>query len=109
MHHYLGAFLAFISFLLWITARIQLGDSFSIDAKAHRLVTHGLYSKLRHPIYYFSICAVIGIGIYIWSTWIFFPIIILMTLEVFRIRNEEAILSRTFGIKYQKYKKDTWF
>ena len=37
-----------------VTARLQLGKSFAITAKAHQLVTHGIYSKIRNPIYVFG-------------------------------------------------------
>src|ERR1700722_3470487 len=36
------------------TARYQLGRSFSITAKARQLVTKGVYSKIRNPIYVFG-------------------------------------------------------
>lgn len=37
--------------LLLIVARIELGGSFSVRPKAQALVTHGLYSRIRNPIY----------------------------------------------------------
>src|SRR4249919_564966 len=46
-----GIVLAAIAFPLWIAARVQLGSSFSFRAEAHRLVTTGLYAKIRHPVY----------------------------------------------------------
>ena len=39
------------SLVLLIVARIELGGSFSVRPKAQALVTHGLYSRVRHPIY----------------------------------------------------------
>lgn len=109
INHYFGTLLIIVSFALWIIARIQLGDSFSIGAKANRLVTEGVYGKLRHPIYYFSILAVIGIGIYLWSPIISLVVILLVLLELFRIRQEEAVLAKKFGDKYEEYKLKTWF
>src|ERR1700731_3392408 len=35
-------------------ARYQLGRSFAIRAEAHQLVTHGVYSRIRNPIYVFG-------------------------------------------------------
>jgi protein-S-isoprenylcysteine O-methyltransferase Ste14 len=37
--------------LLLALARIQLGQAFSVQAKASTLVTSGLYSRIRNPIY----------------------------------------------------------
>src|SRR5919197_2873700 len=51
-----GAILLFI-------ARIQLGDSFSVTAQARRLVIHGLYSRIRNPIYVFSALFFLGFAL----------------------------------------------
>lgn len=109
LNHYIGVYITFLAFVLWIIARIQLGNAFSIGAKASQLVTTGLYSKLRHPVYYFSILAVLGIGVYIWSPFVFIPIVLLVGLEVYRIRNEEQVLTARFGKAYKEYKTTTWF
>ncbi|HKQ54158.1 MAG TPA: hypothetical protein VJT74_17405, partial [Pyrinomonadaceae bacterium] len=44
-----GLTLASVCFPLWILARLQLGSAFTARPEARRLVTHGLYSKVRHP------------------------------------------------------------
>lgn len=109
MHHYVGILITIVSFILWIIARVQLGNAFSIDAKAQRLVTRGLYSKLRHPVYYFSILAVVGVGIYLWNVYIFIPIALLVCLEMYRLKKEEGVLYEKFGKDYTRYKANTWF
>jgi protein-S-isoprenylcysteine O-methyltransferase Ste14 len=43
------------------TARRQLGSSFAIKAAAHKLVTHGVYSKIRNPIYVFGMVMIAGL------------------------------------------------
>ena len=50
----LGLIVAIPSFLLLVLARIQLGRAFSVQAKASTLVTTGLYSRIRNPIYFFG-------------------------------------------------------
>ena len=45
----------------WIAARLQLGESFSVRPEARHLVTTGIYSKIRHPVYVFGTPAVTGI------------------------------------------------
>lgn len=40
------------SLVLLILARIELGGAFSVRPKAQALVTHGLYSRIRNPIYF---------------------------------------------------------
>ena len=108
-HHIIGIIIVASAFLLWIVARIQLGNSFTIGAHAKELVTVGLYSKLRHPVYYFSILAVAGIAIFTWSIYMLVPVILLVVIEVIRIKQEERVLEKTFGKKYISYKQTTWF
>lgn len=108
-HHIIGIIIVASAFLLWIVARIQLGNSFTIGAHAKELVTVGLYSKLRHPVYYFSILAVTGIAIFTWSIYMLVPVILLVVIEVIRIKQEERVLEKTFGKKYISYKQTTWF
>lgn len=61
---YIGTVLVAVAFCGWIIARVQLGSAFSIAPRSKFLVTTGLYAKLRHPVYYFSILAVLGLAIY---------------------------------------------
>lgn len=108
-HHVIGVLLTLTSFGFWIISRIQLGNAFSIAPKSRYLVTSGIYGKLRHPVYYFSITALIGISIFVWN-WIFvIPVLTLVIVEILRIRSEEKLLTLRFGNEYSNYKKSTWF
>ncbi|HET7823449.1 MAG TPA: methyltransferase, partial [Ornithinibacter sp.] len=42
---------------LWVVARLELGQSFSVGAEANELVTTGLYRHVRNPIYVFGTAA----------------------------------------------------
>lgn len=108
-HHIIGIVVTLVAFALWITARVQLGNSFTIAPEAKHLVTTGFYSKLRHPVYYFSILALAGLSIFIWSPYVLLVLVALITLEMVRIREEEKVLTRAFGKEYEEYKKQTWF
>lgn len=108
-HHIIGIVIVALAFILWLIARVQLGNSFTIGAHAKELVTVGLYSKLRHPVYYFSILAVTGIAIFTWSIYMTMPVILLVVIEIVRIKQEEEILEKTFGKRYINYKQTTWF
>jgi protein-S-isoprenylcysteine O-methyltransferase Ste14 len=52
-----GAVLLVLGFGLSGLARVQLGESFSVAPEAHELVTRGLYSRIRSPIYVFGLVA----------------------------------------------------
>ena len=54
LHQLIGVSIMIPAFFLWGLARLQLGMSFSGEARATALVTHGLYSRIRNPIYLFG-------------------------------------------------------
>jgi protein-S-isoprenylcysteine O-methyltransferase Ste14 len=108
-HHWIGAALSVPAFLLWMLARQQIGDSFAVRAEAKKLVTHGLYSKIRHPIYIFGGLAFLGeflaLGWYIWTV----VFMLINFSQYLRVRREEQVLSEAFGDEYRVYKARTWF
>ncbi len=105
----LGIALLFPSLILWATARIQLGGSFSVRPQAKGLVTHGLYSKVRNPIYSFGSLAILGLILYTGKLRYLWVFAFLVPLQLFRIRKEEKVLQEKFGDAYLEYKRKTWF
>jgi protein-S-isoprenylcysteine O-methyltransferase Ste14 len=106
---YFGASLIIISITTWLIARYQLGDAFSIFPQSKTIVSKGLYSKIRHPIYLSSIIASLGLCLMYKETWAYFVWLLLIILQALRAKKEEEILTRRFPEKYQAYKKSTWF
>jgi protein-S-isoprenylcysteine O-methyltransferase Ste14 len=104
-----GIGLITISFILLITARIQLGNSFSITAQANHLVTSGVYSKLRHPIYTFGQMLILGIALCLKSPIFFLFWLVLFFVQYSRAKAEEKVLEVKFGDAYREYKARTWF
>ena len=104
-----GAVMVFASGALLITARLQLGASFSIQAKAKKLVTTGLYSKIRNPIYVFAEFFLIGLGLMLGLWPLPVVAILLIPIQVARARKEEQVLAAAFGEEYERYKARTWF
>ncbi len=104
-----GLAIAIPALLLVLTARIQLGRAFSIRAKASNLVTTGLYSRIRNPIYVFS--GLFILGLIIWSGRPLFLLVlaILIPLQIYRSRKESEVLEARFGDEYRQYKQKTWF
>lgn len=97
------------SLALLIVARVQLGDSFSVRPKAQALVTHGLYSRIRNPIYLFSALTVAAFFLYIQRPLALSLLVVLFPLQVYRARQEEKILEAKFGEEYRQYRARTWF
>jgi len=107
--HIVGVSIAIPSLLLLCLARIQLGKAFSVQAKASTLVTHGLYSRIRNPIYVFGALTIVGVFIWISRPWLFLVFAILIPLQVYRSRKESQVLEKSFGAAYLEYKRNTWF
>jgi protein-S-isoprenylcysteine O-methyltransferase Ste14 len=96
-------------FILWSVARIQLGSSFAVTARARRLVTKGLYSRFRNPIYVFGSGVLAGLILFLerpLGLWIF---LVIIPLQILRARKESAVLEGAFGEEYRKYRAGTWF
>lgn len=105
---WIGLAIAGTGFAFWIIARLQLGHSFSVGAKAKSLVTTGLYSRFRHPIYLFGFIAYTGV-LLIWGKWIpFLCFWLIYSVEITRARKEERILEQAFGDEYRRYRASTW-
>ena len=97
------------SFLLWAVARHQLGDAFTGRAEARRLVTHGLYARIRHPIYVFAECTVIGIIIFMDLPLLLLVWVPAVVWQISRARREDRVLEEAFGDAFRRYRKQTWF
>ena len=106
---YIALSLSLVCAVLWFVARWQLGEAFSVTAQAHQLVTQGLYSKIRHPIYVFGTMAFLFVVLALqgWPALIIWAFVILI--QVARVRREERVLAEAFGAEYTAYRSRTWF
>jgi protein-S-isoprenylcysteine O-methyltransferase Ste14 len=104
-----GAVVAGVGLVLLILARLQLGAAFSVRAKAKKLVTTGLYSRIRNPIYVFAALFLVGLAVVLgrWELAVF--VVVLVPVQMYRARKEERVLSLAFGDEYARYKAGTWF
>ncbi|HZD46055.1 MAG TPA: isoprenylcysteine carboxylmethyltransferase family protein [Acidobacteriaceae bacterium] len=104
-----GAIIALTSLSLIVLARLQLGRSFSVRAKATRLVTTGLYSRIRNPIYISGCFIFLGLAMFIPAWWLLLVLVVVIPMQVVRSRSEAAVLEATFGDEYRRYRQQTWF
>lgn len=104
-----GSVLLISGMLLVLTARFQLGRSFSVTPQAKNLVTRGLYSKIRNPIYVFGALAIAGLFLILHrpGLWILFALVVLM--QILRGHKEAQVLEAKFGDDYRAYRSRTWF
>lgn len=107
--HIVGLCIALPAFLLLVTARLQLGRAFSVQAKASSLVTTGLYARIRNPIYVFSALLIAGVIVWTGKFWFLLVFCVLIPMQVIRSRKESKVLAEKFGAEYEEYKRKTWF
>jgi protein-S-isoprenylcysteine O-methyltransferase Ste14 len=106
---YAGMAVGVVGLALWALARIQLGKSFSVTAQARALVTTGLYSKIRNPIYFFAGVGYFGI-LTAWGKWYFLlGLLTMYSMQLLRARKEAKVLEAAFGDDYRRYRAQTWF
>lgn len=108
IHHAIGLALTVVGTALWFAARSQLGASFTMNAEAHRLVTHGVYHYVRHPIYIGA--EILSAGLFIFMR--LYPLLLLACLAIpwqrRRAQAEEDALESAFGEDYRAYRRRTW-
>ena len=109
VQHCIGMILLCVGAFLVIVARVQLGKSFAIRAKAKALVTHGLYSKIRNPVYLFSTVMFAGVILVIQAPILWVVLAALITFQTIRARREAVVLEDTYGEIYREYRRRTWF
>ena len=104
-----GFGLVVIGLAFVFTARYQLGKSFSVTPQARALVTHGLYSRIRNPIYIFGSLVILGIILIFQRPYLWFLLAVLIPIQILRARREAAVLEEKFGESYRQYRRKTWF
>ena len=107
--HIAGLCIAVPALLMLVVARLQLGRAFSIQAKASTLVTTGIYSRIRNPIYVSGALLILGLAVWTLQWWLLLFLAILIPLQIYRSRKESQVLEAEFGDAYREYKKKTWF
>jgi protein-S-isoprenylcysteine O-methyltransferase Ste14 len=105
----IGLLLALIGLAGVILSRYTLGRSFSIVPKATALVTSGIYSRIRNPIYVSGMFFVAGAALILWRFELLIVLLALIPVQILRARREAAVLEAKFGDAYREYRKRTWF
>jgi protein-S-isoprenylcysteine O-methyltransferase Ste14 len=103
-----GLVLLLPSLVLITLARFQLGSSFSVAPEARQLVTRGLYSRIRNPIYVFGSLVIAGLMLFLDRPYWLLVLALLIPLQVLRARAEARVLEEKFGDAYRQYRAKTW-
>jgi protein-S-isoprenylcysteine O-methyltransferase Ste14 len=106
---YTGIALIIPSFVLLLIAFHQLGNSFAVNAQAKELVTKGLYTKIRHPMYVFQILLFLGLAMVTRDVIAYGFCAFALVFVVWRVRIENRVLEEKFGDAYRAYREHVWF
>lgn len=104
-----GFAISLIGIVLFVAAKLQLGNSFSPCSSAkipEALVTQGVYSRLRHPIYTANLIFVLGLFISTGSLFIGIALFFLFYIYSQSIPREEEGLS-SYLPQYREYQNKT--
>jgi len=107
----LGAIAMLVGLWLFWRSHVDLGDNWSvtleIDAQ-HRLVTRGVYSVVRHPMYTSFFISGLGQALLL-ANWIAGPaaLVTVAVLVIVRVPNEEQMMITQFGNDYRDYMRRT--
>lgn len=106
---WIGLALALTGLTMIVLARYTLGRSFSVAAKARELVTHGIYSRIRNPIYIGGVIFISGICLIMRLPQLWLILLLVVPLQFVRARREARVLESAFGESYREYRRRTWF
>lgn len=106
---WLGLALAIIGLIGVVVSRWTLGTAFSVTPQARQLVTRGIYSRVRNPIYVSGAILIAGLILIVRVPWLWFPLVVVVVAQVFRAREEARVLEAKFGNEYRRYREQTWF
>lgn len=97
-----------IPLIYWIFNSIGLGISPTVGTrKEHKLVTHGIYRWVRHPLYSVGTLLFLSFAVIAESWFITLMAILAFILLAIRLPNEETHLIEKFGDEYREYMKRT--
>jgi protein-S-isoprenylcysteine O-methyltransferase Ste14 len=94
-----GAGLQIVGLIFQLYAKLSLGRSFGVLPATRRLVTHGAYRWLRHPIYFGYLVAHLGFLLTNFSLQNLMVLLVLYAAQIIRIRREEQILTLIPGYR----------
>jgi protein-S-isoprenylcysteine O-methyltransferase Ste14 len=102
-----GTICLFIGLWFLYRAHADLGTNWSMSLElreGHRLVTHGVYEHIRHPMYAALLLQAVAQALLL-PNWVAGPwcLVVLLVLVTFRLGPEEQMMREKFGKDYVAY------
>ncbi len=106
----MGVYLFIAAAIFFIVARITLGSNWTWSGyllrDRHKLITHGPYAYVRHPLYVSYLACGVASGLILTDSRIIMFVVLMMPLIYWKAIIEEQILEMIFP-EYKKYKEKT--
>jgi protein-S-isoprenylcysteine O-methyltransferase Ste14 len=106
-----GLVLAILGMGLIFWSSWALGRLYSPEVtlqNEHHLISDGLYRFIRHPRYLGGLLQGIGLSL-LFRSWIGLILtLVFLVIVLFRIKDEEAMMSKAFGLEWEAYCKRSW-
>jgi len=109
---FVGIAINITGLILWWSARLTLSKNWSTGfgkPKINQLVTHGIYSKICHPIYWGMNLTLTGLILIYPKYWFLVLGVLIIVYFFYRMKIENDYLSEKLGEEYRDYKRKTWF
>jgi len=108
---FIGTLCLALGLCLFYRSHADLGTNWSATLQVrenHRLITHGIYRRLRHPMYLALLLYAVGQALVL-PNWVAGPscAAAMALLVALRIGPEEQMMVETFGQEYEGYRATT--
>lgn len=109
--YFTGLAINILGLLVWWSAKVTLAENWDAgygQPKMKKLVTWGIYAKIRHPLYWGINITLMGLCLIHLNLFLIIPSILIVVYFFWRMKVETKFLIKTLGKKYLDYKKKTW-
>ena len=107
---YVAAACAIVCLAATVTCWVRMGADWRMavsDTRKSELITDGLFKRIRHPIYAFSMLLIICSAVIVATPLMLTVALIHIVLMKLKARNEEFHLLRAHGDAYERYLRGT--
>jgi protein-S-isoprenylcysteine O-methyltransferase Ste14 len=107
----IGTLLLALGLWLFHRSHVDLGTNWSITLQLrdnHKLITHGVYRSIRHPMYLALLTFAVGQALVV-PNWFVGPFnaVVMVVLVALRLGREEQLMREEFGNEYAEYSRET--